>query len=57
MLKSSGTVLEPISIGGDSFRNGTAESGYLVEDITGVGLWGKRSLQDTPYSMTVITSD
>lgn len=57
VLKSSGTVLEPISIGGDSFRNGTAESGYLVEDITGVGLWGKRSLQDTPYSMTVITSD
>ena len=57
VLKSSGTVLEPISIGGDSFRNGTAESGYLVEDITGVGLWGKRSLQDTPYQMSVISQD
>lgn len=35
-------------------KNGRAEEGYLVESITGAGIWGKRSLQDTPYSMTVI---
>lgn len=52
----SGTVLEPISVN-ESYKNGTAENGYLSEDITGVGLWGKRSLQDTPYSMTVIPKD
>ncbi|MCG3657965.1 TonB-dependent siderophore receptor [Aliarcobacter butzleri] len=51
-----GTVLEPISVN-ESYKNGTAENGYLSEDITGVGLWGKRSLQDTPYSMTVIPKD
>ncbi|MFX4155830.1 hypothetical protein ACOL23_12960, partial [Aliarcobacter butzleri] len=51
-----GTVLEPISVN-QSYKNGTAENGYLTEDITGVGLWGKRSLQDTPYSMPVIPKD
>ncbi|MCT7618312.1 TonB-dependent siderophore receptor, partial [Aliarcobacter butzleri] len=51
-----GTVLEPISVN-ESYKNGTAENGYLSEDITGVGLWGKRSLQDTPYSMNIITKD
>ncbi|WP_338081389.1 TonB-dependent siderophore receptor [Aliarcobacter lanthieri] len=25
--------------------------------MTGVGLWGKRSLHDTPYSMSVVSSD
>ncbi|MCG3714829.1 TonB-dependent siderophore receptor, partial [Aliarcobacter butzleri] len=51
-----GTVLEPISVN-ESYKNGTAENGYLSEDITGVGLWGKRSLQDTPYSMSVIPQE
>ncbi|MDK2090411.1 TonB-dependent siderophore receptor [Aliarcobacter butzleri] len=55
-VEGKGTVLEAISVN-DSYKNGTAENGYLSEDITGVGLWGKRSLQDTPYSMTVIPKD
>lgn len=38
-------------------KNGRAEEGYLVENITGAGIWGKRSLQDTPYSMTVIPQE
>lgn len=37
--------------------DGSAEDGYLVKDISGVGLWGSRSLQDTPYSMTVMSED
>ncbi|MFY9081511.1 TonB-dependent receptor plug domain-containing protein, partial [Aliarcobacter butzleri] len=53
---SKTTILEEISVN-ESYKNGTAENGYLSEDITGVGLWGKRSLQDTPYSMTVISND
>lgn len=40
-----------------SRTEGKAEEGYLVKNITGVGLWGQRSLQDTPYSMTVISED
>ncbi|KLE00786.1 TonB-dependent siderophore receptor [Aliarcobacter butzleri] len=55
-IEGKGTVLEPISVN-ESYKNGTAENGYLSEDITGVGLWGKRSLQDTPYSMSVISND
>ncbi len=55
---SNGTyVLDDVSVSGKSSKNGSAESGYLVEDITGVGLWGQRSLQDTPYSMTVISQE
>lgn len=38
-------------------QNGSAEDGYLVKNITGVGIWGERSLQDTPYSMTVIPQE
>ncbi|MFW2601665.1 TonB-dependent receptor [Aliarcobacter butzleri] len=53
---SKTTILEEISVN-ESYKNGTAENGYLSENITGVGLWGKRSLQDTPYSMTVISND
>ncbi|MEV9616437.1 TonB-dependent siderophore receptor [Aliarcobacter butzleri] len=55
-IEGKGTVLEPISVN-ESYKNGTAENGYLSEDITGVGLWGKRSLQDTPYSMNVISQE
>ncbi len=36
---------------------GTEEQGYLVKDISGIGVWGSRSLQDTPYSMTVMSED
>ncbi|RXK12154.1 TonB-dependent siderophore receptor [Halarcobacter mediterraneus] len=38
-------------------KDGSAENGYLVGDISGIGIWGSRSLQDTPYQMTVISSD
>ncbi|MCG3690315.1 TonB-dependent receptor [Aliarcobacter butzleri] len=53
---SKTTILEEISVN-DSYRTGSAESGYLTENITGVGLWGKRSLQDTPYSMNIISQE
>lgn len=40
-----------------SSADGTAEDGYLVKDISGIGVWGTKSLQDTPYSMTIISED
>ncbi|WP_226803095.1 TonB-dependent siderophore receptor [Aliarcobacter butzleri] len=55
-IEGKGTVLEPISVN-ESYKNGSSENGYLSEDITGVGLWGKRRLQDTPYSMSVIPQE
>ncbi|RBQ26317.1 TonB-dependent siderophore receptor [Arcobacter sp. CECT 9188] len=50
-------ILDEISVSGNSFKSGSAEAGYLTDNITGVGLWGKRSLQDTPYSMSVIPQE
>ncbi|RBQ32240.1 TonB-dependent siderophore receptor [Arcobacter sp. FW59] len=51
------TVLDEISVSSSNYKNGSADSGYLTENITGVGLWGKRSLQDTPYSISIISKD
>ncbi|MFA6789606.1 MAG: TonB-dependent receptor plug domain-containing protein, partial [Arcobacteraceae bacterium] len=50
------TVLEGISIM-PSGSDGTAESGYLVSETKTLGVWGDLSLQDTPYSMSIMSSD
>ncbi|KAA8734677.1 TonB-dependent receptor [Acinetobacter qingfengensis] len=41
----------------DAIESGSAKDSYLVKKITGVGPWGERSLQDTPYSITVIPKE
>ncbi|WP_257119028.1 TonB-dependent receptor [Aliarcobacter vitoriensis] len=46
-----------MSVSSSNYKNGSAESGYLVEDVKTLGVWGNLSLQDTPYSMTVLSSD
>ena len=46
-----------ISTAADSLKQGTAEEGYRVSNISGVGPWGQRSLQDTPYSMNVVSEE
>ncbi|MCT7639083.1 TonB-dependent siderophore receptor [Aliarcobacter butzleri] len=50
------TVLETISVN-EGYSNGSAENGYVTKEISGVGLWDRRSLQDTPYQMSVISQD
>jgi iron complex outermembrane receptor protein len=35
-------------------REGSAEVGYKVENVTTTGLWGEMKLQDTPYSISVM---
>ncbi|KLD97877.1 TonB-dependent receptor [Aliarcobacter butzleri] len=54
-VEGKGTVLEAISV--NTGKIGSAENGYLVEDVKTLGVWGNLSLQDTPYSMTVLSSD
>ena len=54
-LKNNATQLPLITVNAE--KDGSAKDGYLVKKITGVGLWGERDLQDTPYSMTVISQD
>lgn len=49
--------LMTVSTSTDSLEQGTAEEGYRVSEISGAGPWGKRSLQDTPYSMSIVPSD
>ena len=46
-----------VSTAADNLKQGTAEEGYLVSNVSGVGLWDERSLRDTPYSMSVVPSD
>lgn len=46
-----------VSATADSVKQGTAEEGYRVSNVSGVGLWDERSLRDTPYSMSIVTSD
>ncbi|MDN5099943.1 TonB-dependent siderophore receptor [Aliarcobacter butzleri] len=55
-IVGQGTVLETISVN-EGYSNGSAENGYVTKEISGVGLWDKRSLQDTPYQMSVISQD
>ncbi|OCL95506.1 TonB-dependent receptor [Aliarcobacter thereius] len=52
----NGTLLDEISVN-EGYSNGTAESGYVVKELKQVGPWGEKSLQDTPYSMTVIPQE
>ncbi len=49
--------LMTVSTAADSLKQGTAEEGYRVSNVSGVGLWDERSLRDTPYSMSVVPSD
>ncbi|KLE09198.1 hypothetical protein AF80_07265 [Aliarcobacter butzleri L355] len=48
-------ILDDVSV--NTGRSGSAESGYLVEDVKTLGVWGNLSLQDTPYSMSIMSSD
>ena len=53
----SGTLLEEVSVIDGSYKSGSADSGYLVSETKTLGVWGDLSLQDTPYSMSMISSD
>lgn len=46
-----------ISTAATTLKQGKAEEGYRVSEISGVGPWGQRSLQDTPYSMNVVSEE
>lgn len=40
-----------------TLKEGSAEAGYKPETANTTGPWGKMKLQDTPYSINVISSD
>ena len=49
--------LMTVSTPANTLKQGTAEEGYRVSNVSGIGIWDERSLRDTPYSMSVVTSD
>jgi len=49
--------LPTVTVSGQYEQTGSAEEGYFSKKITGVGLWGERNLQDTPYSMSVVPQE
>ena len=54
--ENTNTLLEEVNVS-ETAQNGTAENGYVVKETTGIGLWDKRSLQDTPYQMSIVSQD
>ena len=38
-------------------KEGSVEAGYKVDNVTTTGPWGQMALQDTPYSINVMSSD
>ena len=42
---------------GDGLSNGSNEDGYRVDEISGVGPWQGRTLQESPYSINVTSED
>jgi len=34
-----------------------SKEGYVVKDVKGIGIWGERSIQDTPYSISIIPNE
>lgn len=55
-VEGKGTVLEAISVN-DSYKRGSVESGYLVEETSNIGPWQGKSLQDTPIAINVTSKD
>ena len=56
---SSDRQLPAVTVRGarDRIREGRADEGYVATKVKGVGILGERELQDTPYSITVISEE
>ena len=50
-------TLPRISVEAPADADGSAERGYRSEGVSAVGPWQGRKLQDTPYSITVISKE
>lgn len=49
-------TLKTVKIEATAIEDGSAEGGYLVEEVSQVGPWQGRRLQELPYSMSVISA-
>ncbi|MEJ0035762.1 MAG: TonB-dependent receptor [Gammaproteobacteria bacterium] len=56
IIARAATRLREVSVDAQA-PEGAAELGYKVETVRNVGPWGERSLRETPYSMSVMSSE
>lgn len=52
-----GSLLAPISVSAGAVSTGRAADGYVVTSPNAVGPWEGRTLQDTPYSVSVYSEE
>lgn len=60
IIGKSAPVLKEVVVVGDSVpvpKEGSAEAGYRPDTVSRVGPWGARSIQETPYSISVLSSE
>ena len=50
-------ILATTKIQADGLNDGSAEDGYRVDEISAVGPWQGRTLQETPYSINVVSEE
>jgi len=55
--KTNIATLATAVVSSESLKNGTGEDGYFSDGNTNIGVWQGRSLQETPYSINVVTED
>ena len=49
-------VLATTKVQAEDLKDGSAEDGYRVDEISAVGPWQGRTLQQTPYSINVVSA-
>ncbi len=59
LVKAEATEVQlaPVRVQASAATDGSAEQGYRSETVSAVGPWQGRKLQDTPYSITVISEE
>ncbi len=59
LQKQAGVMtLNPLKVGGKAIGSaGTAANGYLATQNTNIGVWKGRTLQETPYTISVISEE
>lgn len=50
-------TLKTVKVQAEATQDGGADAGYKTEKVTGVGMWEGRKLQDTPYSINVVSQE
>ena len=54
---SSIATLATAVVQADDLKDGSSEDGYISDGSTNIGIWQGRKLQETPYSINVVSED